>query len=262
VSTADLDEVFRALADPSRRLLLDALYSRDGQTLGELCRQLARMTRFGVMKHLRLLEDAGLVATRRIGREKLHYLNPVPIRLIHDRWIRKYEPWAGALPDLKTALEGEGAPEPMHAPKHIYEVYIRTTPDRLWQAIINPEYTRRYFYGGRFESSWQPGARYTTLLEDGTTPFEGTVLEADPPHRLVYTFHYVGDPATALEQPSQVTWEITAIAAEMCKLTLVHDGFADDELATFRKVGGGWPFILSNLKTVLETGEPLPASSS
>src|ERR1700738_2987164 len=114
---ADLDEVFRALADPSRRLLLDALYAADGRTLGELCGFLTRMTRFGVMKHLRLLEDAGLVTTRKVGREKLHYLNPVPIRLIHDRWIRKYEPWVGALAELKTTLEG--APELMSPPTHV-----------------------------------------------------------------------------------------------------------------------------------------------
>jgi len=101
----DDGKVFKALADPSRRLLLDLLYERDGRTLTELESQLA-MTRFGVMKHLRLLEDAGLVVTRRSGREKLHFLNPVPIRLIHDRWIDKYtERRASALADLKTQLE-------------------------------------------------------------------------------------------------------------------------------------------------------------
>src|SRR6267378_1182737 len=99
-------DVFKALADPSRRLLLDSLFNRDGQTLGELSARLPGMTRFGVMKHLRILEGAGLVATRKVGREKLHYLNPVPIRLIHDRWIGKYaEPWVGALAELKVRLE-------------------------------------------------------------------------------------------------------------------------------------------------------------
>jgi uncharacterized protein YndB with AHSA1/START domain/DNA-binding transcriptional ArsR family regulator len=251
----ELDEVFRALADPSRRQLLDALYTRDGQTLAQLCTGLPRMTRFGVMKHLRQLEAGGLVTTRKIGREKFHYLNPVPIRLIHDRWIRKYEPWAGALADLKTALEG--APTPMAPPKHVYEVYIRTTPERLWQAITLPEYTRRYYYGGHFESSWRPGDPYRTFLPDGSTPFEGTILEADPPRRLVFSFHYSGDPDTRAEQPSRVTWEIAPMG-EMCKLTVVHDGFAPGELATYRRVGGGWPYILSGLKTLLETGEPLP----
>ena len=103
----DDDSVFKALADPTRRFLLDRLFQRDGRTLTELESELA-MTRFGVMKHLRALEDAGLVITRRQGREKLHYLNPVPIRLIHDRWIDKYtEPRASALAELKTTLEKE-----------------------------------------------------------------------------------------------------------------------------------------------------------
>ena len=100
-----MDEVFRALADPTRRRLLDELFQADGQTLGALERRF-EMTRFGVMKHLKVLEEAGLVTTRRNGREKLHFLNPVPIRLVHDRWVSKYaEPWAATLSGLKTSLE-------------------------------------------------------------------------------------------------------------------------------------------------------------
>src|SRR5437764_14680221 len=102
-----MDAVFRALADPTRRRLLDSLFREDGQTLGALEARLP-MTRFGVMKHLRVLEEAGLVTTRRRGREKLHFLNPVPIRLVHDRWVSKYaEPWAAALGGLKRQLEAE-----------------------------------------------------------------------------------------------------------------------------------------------------------
>src|SRR5438270_2330171 len=119
------DEVFKALADPSRRLLLDSLFVEDGQTLGELAARLPGMTRFGAMKHLRVLESAGLVTTRKVGREKLHYLNPVPVRLIHDRWINKYaEPWAGALADLKTNLE-----RPTDRPRHVFQVYVRGRPE-------------------------------------------------------------------------------------------------------------------------------------
>jgi DNA-binding transcriptional ArsR family regulator len=100
-----VDEVFRALADPTRRALLDALFEEDGQTLSAL-EQRSPMSRFGVMKHLRVLEEAGLVTTRRRGREKLHFLNPVPIRLVHDRWVSKYaEPWASALSELKQEIE-------------------------------------------------------------------------------------------------------------------------------------------------------------
>src|SRR3982750_1159145 len=115
-----MDDVFKALADPSRRRLLDRLFKRDGQTLGELCERVS-MTRFGVMKHLRGLEEAGLVITRRSGREKLHYLNPVPIRLVHDRWVSKYAaPFAAALSGLKRDLE-EGTME------KVFEILIKTT---------------------------------------------------------------------------------------------------------------------------------------
>ena len=103
----DMDEVFKALADPTRRQLLDELYKRDGQTLTELESRLP-MSRFGVMKHLKVLEEAHLVTTQKRGREKLHFLNPVPIRLVHDRWVSKYaEPWAATLTGLKRRLEDE-----------------------------------------------------------------------------------------------------------------------------------------------------------
>src|SRR5918995_5017535 len=119
------DAVFKALADPTRRTLLDELFKQDGQTLTALEQRLT-MTRFGVMKHLRVLEEAGLVLTRRRGREKLHFLNRVPIRLIHDRWIDKYtEPWTAMLSELKHGLE-EGRME------KVFEIYIKTTPERLW----------------------------------------------------------------------------------------------------------------------------------
>ena len=115
-----MDEVFRAMADPTRRALLDELFRQDGQTLSALEARFS-MTRFGVMKHLKLLEEAGLVVTRRRGREKLHFLNPVPIRLVHDRWVSKYaEPWVASLSDLKTTLEA--------SMEKVFEIYIKTTP--------------------------------------------------------------------------------------------------------------------------------------
>src|SRR5215471_21808688 len=136
---AGVDDVFRALADPTRRSLLDELYQEDGQTLRALEEHFP-MTRFGVMKHLKQLEEAGLVVTRRRGREKLHFLNPVPIRLIHDRWVSKYaEPWAAGLSEIKQKLE-----KPM---QKIYEIYIRTTPERLWEAITDPQIRAKYNFG-------------------------------------------------------------------------------------------------------------------
>src|SRR5438477_12092612 len=145
-----VDAVFRALADPTRRSLLDELFREDGQTLSALEEQFS-MTRFGVMKHLKQLEEAGLVVTRRHGREKLHFLNPVPIRLVHDRWVSKYaEPWAAALSDLKDRLES-----PM---EKVFEIYIRTTPERLWEAITDAEIRSKYTFGARVNSDWKPGS--------------------------------------------------------------------------------------------------------
>src|SRR5919197_788915 len=163
-------DVFKALADPSRRLLLDSLFVEDGQTLGELSARLPGMTRFGVMKHLRLLEASGLVVTRKVGREKLHYLNPVPIRLIYDRWIGKYaEPWVGALAELKVNLEGDR----MDRPRHVFQVYIRTSPDQLWQAITDPAFTQRFFFQTTVDASWQPGKRVQYFRRNGTLAVEG-----------------------------------------------------------------------------------------
>ncbi len=248
------DDVFKALADPSRRLLLDSLFVHDGQTLGELSARLPAMTRFGVMKHLRQLEAANLVLTRKVGREKLHYLNPVPIRLIHDRWIGKYaEAWVGALADLKANLEGA----PMDRPRHVYQVYIRTAQDQLWQAITDPAFTQRFFFQTKINAEWRPGAPVQYWMRDGQLAVEGEVLESDPPRRLVTTWAFRHQPELASDPPSRVTWEIEPLG-EMCRLTLVHDNFTS-ETATYRSVGGGWPLVLSSLKSLLETGEPLPS---
>src|SRR5438309_3488211 len=156
-----MDEVFRALADPTRRSLLDELFEQDGQSLSALEQRLP-MTRFGVMKHLKLLEQAGLVVTRKRGREKLHFLNPVPIRLVHDRWVSKYaEPWAAALSGLKRDIEEDTM-------EKVFEIYIKTTPERLWKAITDPEQRRRYSFGTRVSSDWTPGSRYEASVPDGS----------------------------------------------------------------------------------------------
>jgi len=247
-----MELAFRALADPSRRALLDRLFERDGQTLTQLCER-AGMTRFGVMKHLRVLEAAGLVATRRSGRAKFHYLNPVPIRLIHDRWISKYAaPWVGALGDLKRQLEEESV---MNRPRHVYEVYIRTTPEKLWAAITRPEMTRQYFYANDVESDWTVGSLVRHKGADGTVNLEGKILEVVPERRLVTTFRSLHGPGTENDAPTRVTWEIEP-RGEVCRLTLTHDDF-DGITETYKMVGSGWNPILSGLKTLLETGKPL-----
>jgi len=251
-----MDPVFKALADPTRRGLLDELFKQDGQTLGALGRRLT-MTRFGVMKHLRVLEDAGLVITKRRGREKLHFLNRVPIRLIHDRWIDKYtEPWAAMLSGLKKRIEGE-------AMEKVYEIYIKTTPERLWQAITNPELRRKYTFGVGVYSDWKPGSSYLSRATDMTTApnmpiAEGENLEVDPPRRLVQTFRALWSDEAKREGTSRVTWEIVPIG-DSCRLTVTHDQLREGATA---ELYGGWPMVLSGLKTLLETGELLTTPGS
>jgi len=257
----DDEGVFRALADDSRRLLLDRLFERDGQTLGELEAALTTMTRFGVMKHLRVLEAAGLVATRRVGREKHHYLNPVPIRRIHDRWLDKYRIRAAdALIDLKSFMEAPTMVPQLDAvteapPAHVFTVYIRTSADRLWKAITDSEFTRHYYYRSTVESDWQAGSPYRYLM-DGEEQIVGQVLEADPRRKLVQTFDARWDQDVAPDGATRLAWEIEEAGPGMCKLTVVHDGFPSRN-ATYESVGGGMPYILSGLKTLLETGTPI-----
>jgi uncharacterized protein YndB with AHSA1/START domain/DNA-binding transcriptional ArsR family regulator len=247
-----MDDVFRALADPTRRSLLDELFTEDGQTLSALEARLP-MTRFGVMKHLRVLEEAGLVVTRRRGREKLHFLNAIPIRLIHDRWVSKYaEPWAAGLSDLKRDLEETTM-------EKVFEIYIKTTPERLWQAITDPAQRRKYNFGMGLVSDWTPGSRYVAEHEQAPGPLaEGENLEVDPPRRLVQSFDALWGEGVRAEPTSRVTWEIEPVG-DSCRLTVTHDQLregANDELF------GGWPMILSGLKTLLETGELLTTPGS
>jgi uncharacterized protein YndB with AHSA1/START domain len=246
-----MDEVFKALADPHRRKLLDRLFRRDGQTLSELCQRVA-MTRFGVMKHLRVLEEAGLVVTRREGREKLHYLNPMPIRLVHDRWVSKYRaPFAAALSELKSRLE-EAMPETL-----VYELFIKTTPEKLWQALTEEAVTKRYFFGESIKSDWKAGSDWHSIGPSGSRDVEGKVLECDPGKRLVITWHILYDKALSSEV-SRVTYLIEP-RGPVCKLSVTHD--IADAPKTAEHVKGGWSLVLSSLKSLLETGAPLPELS-
>jgi uncharacterized protein YndB with AHSA1/START domain len=246
-----MDEVFKALADPTRRSLLDELFRRDGQTLGQLEERFA-MSRFGVMKHLKQLELAHLVVTRRHGREKLHFLNPVPIRLVHDRWVSKYaEPWAATLSGLKTELE--------NTMEKVYEIYIRTTPERLWEAITDSDIRSKYNFGARISSDWTVGARFEQSHPSAPTLLgEGEILEVDPPRRLVQSMVALWSDEVRSEGTSRVTWEIEPVE-DSCRLTVIHDQLRD---GANEQLYGGWPMILSGLKTWLETGELLTTPGS
>ncbi len=246
-----MDLVFKALADPTRRRLLDELFARDGQTLGEL-EERFEMTRFGVMKHLRLLEEAGLVVSRRRGREKLHFLNPVPIQLVHDRWVSKYaEPWAGALGELKQRLE--------QTMEKVFEIYIRTDPERLWEAITDPETRAKYNFGAGIRSDWKPGSRFEMKAPRAGLLGEGEVLEVDPPRRLVHTMTALWSEEVQREGSSRVTWEIEPIGGDSCRLTVIHDELRE---GANEQLYGGWPMILSGLKTWLESGQLLTTPGS
>jgi len=247
----DVELVFRALADPTRRALLDELFARDGQTLVALHARFP-MTRIAVAKHLGLLEEAGLVITRRRGREKLHFLNPVPIRTVHDRWVSKYtEGWAAGLVDLKQELEKRM--------EKVFEIYIRTSPERLWAAITDPDVRARFHFGNKIDSDWSPGSAYVITNPNARDPLvEGRNLEVDPPRRLVQSMLALWGEDVAAYGTTRVTWEIEPVG-DSCRLTVTHDELPADADA---QLYGGWPMILSGLKTWLETGQELTTPGS
>lgn len=254
-----MDEVFRALADPSRRLLLDSLNTRNGQTLRELCAGLS-MARQSVSKHLAVLEDANLITVVWRGREKLHYLNAEPINAIADRWINQYDRGrVQTLADLKTALENQ----PMGSTEFVYTTYIRTTPERLWQAITDPAFSNRYM-GHALVSDFEKGSTYVWADRDLEIAHpDQVILESEPYRRLAFTFHTFVPELTTLgldddiiakaanEQRSKVTFEIEPTDDGQVKLTVIHDNFPPE--STVRElISGGWPWKLSNLKSGLE----------
>jgi uncharacterized protein YndB with AHSA1/START domain/DNA-binding transcriptional ArsR family regulator len=249
--------VFRALADPSRRWLLDLLFERDGRTLTALEGELP-MTRFGVMKHLRVLEEAGLIVTRKVGRERLHYLNPVPIQLIADRWINKYAAArTSALADLKAALEGANSMTTDSQPRLVYQIIIKAPQARVWAAITTPAFTARYYYGSTLQTNLTAGSPFTYHLPTGAPIVEGEVVVSEPPNRLVHTYHALWPPMNE-DAPTQVTWELEVMPGGVTKVTVIHEDF-QGETATYQGLqSGGWTWILSNMKTLLETGEPMP----
>jgi DNA-binding transcriptional ArsR family regulator/uncharacterized protein YndB with AHSA1/START domain len=238
-----VDDVFKALADPTRRRLLDTLRDRGGLTLTELEQGLG-MTRFGVMKHLKVLEDANLIVTRRDGRFKHHYLNALPIQEVADRWMAPYgKPLARFALNIKNALEAPMADKP----DFVFATYIRTTPAKLWDALTNPEMTQQFYYGSRVKADLRVGGRFYYEGPDGELNLDG---EVDPPKKLVTTFKATWSPPEA--QVTRVMYEIEPVG-DVCKFTVTH---FDYEKA-MAGIDAGWPMIVAGLKTLLETGKPL-----
>lgn len=268
-----MDEVFKALADASRRQLLDRLNERSGQSLRELSEGL-QMSRQAVSKHLAVLEAAHLVSTVRHGREKLHYLNPVPIQELADRWIGRYERGRlAALARLKQTLEGRR----MSKPAYVYVLYIHSTPEEIYRALTDPEFIAVYMENTGPRSDWQVGSPVEWKM-DANGEFHDygqRVLEAEPGKRLSYTWHrlqpehreIVGitsdeEFAEATKERSRVTFTIEPAEAPSAgtKLTIVHDEFDSPDSKMLQAVSVGWTLMLSNLKTLLEGGTPLPTA--
>ena len=243
-----VDAVFKALADPTRRALLDRLHADSGQTLSELCEDVA-MARQSVTQHLALLEAANLVTTVRRGREKLHYLNPVPLHEMQERWIDKFErPRLRALSAVKRRAE-EAVTD---TPRFVYVTYIESTPEQVWEALTDADISATY-WGHHNVSDWNVSSRWEHQRTDGSGIADavGTVVESAPPTRLVTTWA----PPEDGDHESRVTFDIEQ-HGDIVRLTVTHEDLADE--AERAGVASGWAAVLSNLKSLLETGTPLP----
>ncbi|MHA6617652.1 ArsR/SmtB family transcription factor [Pseudonocardia sp. DLS-67] len=249
-----MDQVFKALADPTRRLMLDRLRERNGQTLRELCEQLD-MARQSATQHLDLLVQANLVTVLRRGRERLHYLNPAPIHEIEERWMSGFDKARmRVISDIKIQAEEYAmAEEPTSVPTYVYVTYIRADAEQVWRALTDADLTSRY-WGHANVSDWQPGSSWEHRRTDGSGRVDvvGKVIEAEPPTRLVITFEDSPDESRA---SSLVTFLVEP-HHDIVRLTVTHENLPNE--AMLRGISAGWPAVLANLKSLLETGEVLP----
>lgn len=250
-----LDLIFNSLAAPSRRKILDIVKNNPGIHVNKLTEHFD-FSRYAVMKHLKILEEAELILSKRSSRYKTLYINAVPIQIIYDRWISKYSAlWTKNLLELKYQLEEENKIMTQSDLKHMFVIYIKTTKEKLWDALTNPEMTSQYYYGSKIKSNLETGSTIEYILKDEngkeTAPVSGVIKEIIPYQRLVHTFDFHDQS----DSPSRVAFEIEESDMGL-KLTVIHDQF-EGETTTFKEVGEGWPYILSGLKTVLETGKSL-----
>lgn len=253
-----MDDIFRALNDATRRDILDALNKRHGMTTSEIEKLFPSMTRFAVIKHLKVLEASSLITTHKEGRYKFHYLNPIPLQEMADRWIDRFRaPIARSLVDMKDKLEKENEMEipVIDNPKLVYVTIIKTTPEKLWQALTDGEVTKAYYYHGRLQSEMKPGSEFNYMTPENELMCGGELIEATPFSKLVHTMKGYWSEDMKDDAPSRITYEIDQVG-ECCKLTVTHDQFGS-QTATYHNVNGGWPGILAGLKTYLETGEIL-----
>ncbi|SDT29486.1 ArsR/SmtB family transcription factor [Actinoplanes derwentensis] len=252
----DMDKVFKALADPTRRRLLDDLRAETGQTLGRLCARLA-MTRQSVTQHLGVLEEANLVSSVRRGRERLHYLNPVPLQDVRNRWIASFEePRLRVLDTIRREAEQprRQKEDSSMRPDYVYVTYIHATPERVWETLLSADLTGD-FWGHRNVSDWRPGSPWEHVRIDGSGVADagGVVLEVEPPDRLVMTF---GEPGAVPGPESSVVTFLIERYQDIVRLTVTHANLQSDDDVT--AISFGWPAVMANLKSLLETGQVLP----
>ncbi|MBO2460016.1 metalloregulator ArsR/SmtB family transcription factor [Actinomadura sp. LCR2-06] len=257
-----MDPVFKALADPTRRLLLDRLREQNGRTLTELCERLD-MARQSATQHLDVLQRAGLVTVVRRGRERLHYLNPAPIQEIEDRWISEFDrPRLRAIGAIKDQAEeyamtseSTTAGESTTVPTYVYVTYIRASAEQVWRALTDADLTARY-WGHANVSDWLPGSRWEHRRTDGSGAVDvvGRVVETDPPTRLVVTFEDTPDKES--EREASVVTFLVEPHQDIVRLTVTHENLPNLEM--LNGISRGWPAVLANLKSLLETGDVLP----
>ncbi|MGA8850116.1 MAG: metalloregulator ArsR/SmtB family transcription factor [Aeromicrobium sp.] len=250
------DQVFKALADGTRRELLDRLREQDGQTLGELCERLI-MTRQSVTQHLDILAAANLVSVVRRGRERVHMLNLTPIHEMQERWISAFDrPRLTALSVVKRHAEEIAMSESSTIPTYVHVTYIRATAAQVWEALTDADLTAQY-WNHRNVSDWVPGSAWEHLPLDGGGPdIVGSVIESNRPRRLAITFSGP-DGEQPPGGPSVVTFDIDAHDA-LVRLTVTHENVPDAGM--YAGISKGWPAVVANLKSMLETGEVLPPS--
>jgi uncharacterized protein YndB with AHSA1/START domain/DNA-binding transcriptional ArsR family regulator len=246
-----MDKIFNALGDKSRRYLMDILYERNGQSLTELSSNLD-MSRQAVTKHLKILEGANLVVPVWKGKVKLHYLNPVPLRLIYSRWISKFEEnQIQSLYGLKDDLENNTQEVEMKG--FIYQIVIASSAEKVWESLTKPEFTQKFWFGRSVISDWKIGSSVTVVTPEGKEEVNGEIIEFQPNKRLSYTWV---TPEKGASEATTVVFELQEMGP-MTKLTILHD--IDAERADFQQAAAGWTFILCGLKTFLETGAPMPS---
>lgn len=252
----DVNAVFKALADPTWRALLDALRRENAQPLGELCEGMS-MARQSVTKHLDLLVAANRVVVVRKGRERRHFLNPEPIHDIERRWIRDFDrPHLAVLDVVKQRAEDNAMTEAEQFPDYVYLTYIRASAEQVWEALTDADITAIYWGGMTNVSGWEVGASWTHRFDGRTGHYDiwGKVLESDRPNRLVFTFQPA---AQALDDAgSVVTYQIQSVD-DAVKLTVSQTNLPSQEMLD--NIAQGWPTVLANLESYLETGLPLPS---